>query len=368
MSISREFEAKRVRISDYLTDRGLEAAFLKRQDRFAWASCGSANYVNTATEAGTAVLYVPIDGDPAVITTNIEATRISAEEPIAEIAEIRRYPWHDSAGAARLARELAAGHKAVADFPLEFAHELEPDFDELRYSLLAEEVDRLETLAADCGAVIEKTAMNVEPGTTELNVAGDLSRECWSLGIVPIVVLVAADARLSSHRHPLPTTNPAKRVVMIVLCGRRAGLIVSVTRIVHFGAPSDDLVKRHRACMEVDAAAIAATRPGATMGEVFAKIQKAYARSGYPNEWELHHQGGPCGYATRDFVAARGDGRKIVPNQAFAWNPSITGTKTEDTILATTGGARILSASANWPLVEIESLGRNIPRPAILTR
>jgi len=368
MSISREFEAKRSRIADYLGAHGLDGVFLGRQDRFAWAGCGAANYINTATESGTAVLYVPAEGKASIITTNIEATRFRAEEPIAKIAEVREHPWHDSAGREGIAKDLAAGRKCAGDAGFGFTEALEADFDELRFSLLPEELERYRALGRDCGAAIEKVGMNVEPGVTELDVAGDLARESYALDVLPIVVLVAADDRLRAHRHPLPTTNAVRNIVMIVLCGRRGGLIACATRIVHFGALSKDLAKRHVACAAVDAAAISATRPGAGVGEVFRQMQAAYAAGGHPDEWELHHQGGPCGYATRDYLATAGDERKVVANQPFAWNPSITGTKTEDTIVATPGGPEIVTASANWPTIDFDVEGTKVPRPAILVR
>ena len=42
----------------------------------------------------------------------------------------------------------------------------------------------------------------------------------------------------------------------------------------------------------------------------------------------------------------------VVENQAFAWNPSITGAKSEDTVLCTPGGVEVLTAhSQEWPSV-----------------
>ena len=100
---------------------------------------------------------------------------------------------------------------------------------------------------------------------------------------------------------------------------------------------------------------ILGTRPGTTAGEVLAAAQRAYARVGFPDEWRLHHQGGAIGYQPREYNAFPGSPEVILANQAFAWNPSICGTKSEDTILAGPAGPEVLTcASGDWPAVEIE--------------
>ena len=58
----------------------------------------------------------------------------------------------------------------------------------------------------------------------------------------------------------------------------------------------------------------------------------------------------------------------VLENQAFAWNPSISGTKSEDTIIAHAEGQEWLSTSSEWPMIEVEWQGRKLSRPDILVR
>jgi Xaa-Pro aminopeptidase len=120
--------------------------------------------------------------------------------------------------------------------------------------------------------------------------------------------------------------------------------------------------------VRVDAAFHHATRPGAPIREIFAAGCRAYADAGYPDEWTCHHQGGPTGYAGRDYRATPETDALVQPAQAFAWNPSIAGTKSEDTLIATAGGAEILTATPDLPVVRVTIDGFGIERPDILCR
>ena len=108
---------------------------------------------------------------------------------------------------------------------------------------------------------------------------------------------------------------------MLVLCGRQRGLVCSITRLVHFGPLPEALRAKSEAVAAIDAAMMAATRPGVTTAQVFAATQAAYARAGYPDEYRLHHQGGPAGYEPRelianpstDFLVAAGSGLRLEP-------------------------------------------------------
>jgi antitoxin VapB len=54
--------------------------------------------------------------------------------------------------------------------------------------------------------------------------------------------------------------------------------------------------------------------------------------------------------------------------QAYAWNPSITGTKSEDTILVSEQENEVLTEIADWPAIEIPVGDLSIKRPAILEK
>jgi hypothetical protein len=76
----------------------------------------------------------------------------------------------------------------------------------------------------------------------------------------------------------------------------------------------------------------------------------AYAAEGYADDIGLHHQGGSTGYAGRDARVTDETPGAVQPDQAFAWNPSITGSKVEDTILVRGDSHEVLTADPAWPL------------------
>ncbi len=56
----------------------------------------------------------------------------------------------------------------------------------------------------------------------------------------------------------------------------------------------------------------------------------------------------------------------IQENQPFTWNPSITGTKSEDTIMATSQGPCMITYPVSYPVLEFRVEGTPFSRPDIL--
>jgi antitoxin VapB len=94
---------------------------------------------------------------------------------------------------------------------------------------------------------------------------------------------------------------------------------------------------------------------------------RAYAAEGFAGEERLHHQGGACGYRTRDWVAHPSSREQVQLRQAFAWNPSVTGTKVEETGIAFADEVEMITSTPAWPQLEVEVNGRTYLSPDILS-
>jgi Xaa-Pro aminopeptidase len=358
-----ELETKLTKIDMLLKAQGLEALLLLKVSSFAWATCGAASYVNTAATDGAASLLITPKGR-YILTTNIEATRIEQEEKLGEQGwQIHSGHWYTIQDAVA---ELAGNLKLGADGPLPGAQDLSEELARLRTNLTFEEGQRFRQLGRLCAESMNHAIRAVKPGMTENQIAALLAQEAQSRGAQPIVNLIATDERIYKFRHPLPTDKKLERYAMLILCGRRWGLVCSLTRLVHFGRLPAELQSKSLATAKVDATVIAETRPGRSLGEIFARIQNAYAEAGYPDEWKLHHQGGPAGYEPREYIATPGGKDLVNLGHVYAWNPSITGTKSEDTVLVGEPGNEVLTDISGWPVLTVQVGDKKVKRPAIL--
>jgi Xaa-Pro aminopeptidase len=358
-----ELDRKLASVRGLLAQHGLDALLLQRVSSFAWATCGAASYINTAATNGTADLLITPSGR-YLITNNIEATRLEQEEKLAEQGwEFQAGPWHAPQEAVP---RLIKGLKLGADGPYPGATDLSGEMARLRANLLPEEVERFRTLCRLCAGAMDAAIQAVRPGMTECEISGLLAHESDRRGAQAIVNLIATDDRVFKFRHPLPTGKELERYAMLVLCGRQKGLVCSVTRLVHFGTLPDELRRKTEAVAHVDATFIAATRPGRTLGVIFQKGVEAYARAGFAGEWQHHHQGGPAAYEPREYLAVPGSSDSVALGQVYAWNPSIAGTKSEDTILVGEDSNEVLTSIEGWPMVTVTVDGQTFSRPAIL--
>ena len=358
-----EFDTKQVRIQALLTGHQLDALLLQRVSSFAWATCGAASYVNAAATTGEATLLITPSGRH-LITNNIEASRLEGEAKLLEQGwQFHVAPWYDTPDTVV---ELTRGLRLGADGPVPGALDLSHNLARLRANLVPGEGERFRTLGRLCAEAIDSAARAIRPGQTEYEIAALLAHEAERRGAQAIVNLIATDERVFAFRHPLPTGKKLERYAMLVLCGRRWGLVCSVTRLVHFGRLPDELRRKAEAVAQVDATFLAATRPGQTLGQIFRQATTAYVETGFPDEWQWHHQGGPAGYEPREVVATLHSQNLVQAGQVYAWNPSIAGTKSEDTILVGAAGPEVLTAIDGWPVLRKVVDDLEYARPAIL--
>jgi Xaa-Pro dipeptidase len=306
-----------------------------------WLLCGRGRPVEAGGADYTVVLE---DGHARVLFADIEEPRVRAEERFDELGyTLDPFPWFDRPR----------------------IEETEPALDSLRLQLEAEEVERYRAAGGDAAAAFVQVVLwDLQSELREQEAAGLLAEALHARGFTAPVVLVAGDARQGVHRHPLPTGEPLGHHALLAVTAERHGLHVSLTRIVSFGVPPGELQRLVAASAEVDAAMLAASRPGLTTGEVLEAAAREYDTQGYPEEWRRHHQGGITGYRGREVFAVPGEPTPLSDTCAVAWNPSITGGgKSEDTALVSADGVEVITRTPE--LGELETAA-GIPRPAIV--
>lgn len=366
-----EIQNKTRRLADWLDQHELDGVLLSHRNNFAWITGGRYNYIANNSAVGVAAIYATRDRR-VCITNTIEAPRYRDEELAGTGIEVVAGAWYDRADQARVARELAGNARIAADAD-DFGLKTRPfpwdDFVKLRWPLEPEEIERYKEGGRRTSVAIEQTCREIKPGMTEHQVAGVLADHVHAQGVVPVVNLIASDQRIRTFRHPIPTDETVERYVMLVICSEYCGLISNMTRFVSFGPLSEDIKRRQQAVVNVDAVVNLATRAGRTLGEIFGDLAQAYADNGFADEWKLHHQGGSTGYAGREALGVPESNVRVVENQAFAWNPSITGVKSEDTVVITSSGVEMVTdMSPDWPTLTGKANGQTMRRPDILVR
>jgi antitoxin VapB len=368
--VGRETDEKVERVARIAHEAGAGGVLLTTQRNIAWLTGGGTNRIDGSRETGAGSLLVTADGRRFAIANAIELPRLMSEVVAGLGFDAVEYPWIEDqanpAAAVDRARLLLRDNASIAaDWFFASVTMVEGALARARVPLVDEEVQRYRRLGQDVGRVVGDVCRTLEPGATEEHVASIASAAAHSAGARPIVVLVAADDRLSRYRHPVPTSTVWRNVVMVVVCAERHGLIVALSRIVCAGPVPNELGDRTAATSQVFARLLQATRAGATGAALYAVAAQAYEQVGFAGEERRHHQGGAIGYKSREWVAHPQSREVVAPRQAFAWNPSITGTKVEDTVLCIDGRYEVLTASPGWPTIPIEINGQTLLAAAV---
>jgi Xaa-Pro aminopeptidase len=357
-----ELETKLATVRAVLERRGLGAVRLRGVDWFAWATCGGSNVVLLTTDVGVAEVLITRDG-AWVITDAIEAPRMEEEE-VPRGLTLWSTPWTERSRREAFIDAKRAGAPVASDRPEGNEVPLPAELVDARHSLLPEELERYRALGRDAAEAMTEVLLAARPEWTGWQLAGAGAEALWARGIHPALTLVGEERRLPLHRHATASREKLGARAMLVFCARRHGLFANLTRFVYFREPSAEERRLATDVAKVEAAGFRASRPGATLGQVYSAMVEAYAACGHPGAEAFHHQGGSCGYLARDDVAMPGSKVVIQPRNAMAWNPSLPGAKIEDTLVVSDQGLEILTVDPRWPTFQVE--GR--ARPELLVR
>ena len=361
----KEYETKEIRIMDFLQSNHLDGILLSRRDSFAWVTCGGDNSVFKYTEQGVADILITKE-NKYIILSEVEKYRILDEEISGQGFKVVGYDWYG--GREPAIKKSITGKKIVSDTGAYGLQNVFKSFRILRYSLLPQEILRFRALCEATSKAVGEVCYELKKGNSEYEIAANLTERLLRQGIKVPVCLIAVDERIKKYRHPIPGNKKAEKYVLVSVGSEKYGLFASLSRMVSFGEPSDEIIKKNEACMRIDAEMISNTAVGVKVSDILNCGVAAYAANGYPDEWKMHHQGGSTGYHAREYLATFDIKDKVMNNQAFSWNPTIAGVKCEDTYLIKESGQEILTTIEKWPVKDIKASNGIIKKPDILIK
>jgi antitoxin VapB len=357
----------------FLKNEHLDGILLTQVRNFYWITAGLGNnQIVLNKDNGAASLLIMKDGSKHLICSGSESGRLM-DEALGRLGyQLHVYNWYEANPTkdvrGDIIKEISKGGKVGSDVPYPGTILLDTRFKKLRYSLTDSELKRYRWLGKQTTEAVAEVCREVQPEMDEYEIEAMTGGALRSRGIIPTVLLTAVDGRIFKYRHALPGGARLQKYAMINVVAEKWGMPIAVTRFVHFGPLPDELSQKIQKTARVNAQFEKATVPGKSCADIFEVCKQWYAEAGYPDEWKKHHQGGAIGYDDREFVIYPKVEETVQERQAFAWNPTITGAKIEDTIIAFKDHIEVVTVSEGWPMIHIELNGISYPQPDILVR
>jgi Xaa-Pro aminopeptidase len=292
-----DIELKHQRVRDYLDSTLQDAVVLGRADSVAWFTSGG-DLAHGLTSDYSSVLLFINKTSRAVITDNVNSSRVFEEELAGLGFQLKERPWFDDPF--RAVAELCHNKRIATDLGTTGCTHWKREGDplrDLRQRLTSLERQRLRELGRTITLAVEATCRNFDRGEREADVAGHLAHRLIREGVIPVDLRVASDDRLGRYRQPTFKAAPILKRATIAVTGRRFGLCSSVTRTVSFGPVDPEFSSYHTLAAMVDATCIFFSRPGETIADVFRRGKRIYEKFNAPHEWTLDYQGSLIGYS-----------------------------------------------------------------------
>lgn len=362
----QEIAIKVDRLCEAMAREGLDAVIINKSNNFSWITAGASNIITRYCEEGVTAIVITKEGGKYILANNIEYPRIVMEEHIQELGfEIKSQYWYEDHWLDYV-KEIVGAGKYGADVKFPGASDANGLISRCQYSLTDNDIARYLYLGETFSRALEEVLSQVRPGDVELDIVGRINAALWKYDIDPVLYLVAGDERIKNFRHCIPTDHKIGKRMMVSCNGRYKGLVTKTTRFVSFGDPGEAFLKQYEATLDIENQMMAATTIGTDDIVPHRLAKELYAQKGYPEMWKVHHQGGPQGYSNGYYLVTEENHGIIQENQCYCYNPSITGTKTEDGFIVTKEGPIMVTRPVLFPCMEAVVNGVTVKRPGVL--
>lgn len=219
----------------------------------------------------------------------------------------------------------------------------------LRMRKDAGECAKLKMNAAIADRAMEKAFAVIQPGMTELELAGVVKDHFQSEGATPAFWIVGSGGNGAFPHHQTGDRPLAEGdAVVIDIGGRKAGFPSDITRMAVIGSPPDGYLPVHSIVEQAVQAALNAARPGILAKDVDAAARRVIEEAGY-GEFFVHRTGHGMGIDGHEppYITARSE-TLLEEGMVFSIEPGIYlpgrfGVRLEEIVILRDNGPEILS-------------------------
>ncbi|HEY4027894.1 MAG TPA: Xaa-Pro peptidase family protein [Candidatus Dormibacteraeota bacterium] len=220
----------------------------------------------------------------------------------------------------------------------------------LRARKTPEEIARLERAAGLTDAVTEQALAELRAGRSELEVAAAIDHLIATAGGRPSFETIVQSGPNSAQPHLRPGGRRLAPGDLILLDFGAAfeGYRADTTRTVVLGEPDARQVELHELVLTAHDAAVAAVRPGATVGDVD-EAARAVIRAGGEADRFIHRVGHGLGLEAHEDPSLDPGGSAILEEgmvitiEPGVYLPGWGGIRIEDDVVVEAGGGRLLT-------------------------
>lgn len=344
------------RLREYIDKNNIDAVILNRRSSFSWFSQGESS-MNFYTDFGLVYIYID-KNDAFCYTSNNEAPRIE-KEIFKGTIPVKTFSWAE--GPQKNIQKLIEGKNINGDFSFPNIKEDFANIKKLRYSLFDDQIEIAYELGKKSVYILEKTMKNIKAGLKEYQIEAEIRYAFGKENIELPVLLIASDNNLNIYRHPLPTNNMSNERFMAVLCPRYKGVVIALSRIVYFRKRTEEEKKRDEIICKINNMLMNETNIGVNSKTLWDFMIKTYEEEGVKTEYLNHHQGGAIGFESREWILRPNLDETIRENQMIAYNPTLLGTKAEETLLMKGNGKEIITIGNDFPTLTHNGMTSTLP-------
>lgn len=326
-----------------LRKKDADFLLIEAQENYSWLT-GGRSFIGLASTQACCSILVGFQGF-SLIANNIELKRLIVEQKGDHpLFSYHSFPWYEAQGKEHILQNIIQNKRVLRE------SEVGSELQMLRTILSSEEIAQYEDICMTTAQELEDACKHVSQGMSEYELAGELAKRFWSKDLEPITLLIGFDERALTFKHPVPAGAILQNYALVAVCTRRDGLIANATRLVSLKR-DELLIKRQKISTAIESLLFSQTKPGSDLADIFENACRFYAELGVEGEWGKHHQGGLSGFVAREVKASPGVHHIVRTGEVYGWNPSVLGTKSENTIVVGKKGSRVLTHTGAYPYV-----------------